>query len=285
MDASKFLIVGSGGQLALALQKRWPEAKVVGSKDLDISDDVSVEAFDFTGVAVILNAAAYTNVDGAELPEGRIAAWKVNANGVANLAQAAIRHDLTLVDVSTDYVWDGLNDNHDDDEPLSPLGVYGQSKAAGEIATSIVPKHYLLRTSWVIGDGKNFVRTMISLASKNILPTVVADQIGRLTFTETLVEAIEHLLGINAPYGNYNVSNDGEPASWADITREIFKDLGREDLTVADTTTAEYFAGKENVSPRPLHSSFNLAKIKASGLTLRDWREDLKSYIANEKEG
>ena len=285
MDASKFLIIGAHGQLALALQKRWPEAKVAGSKDLDISDVEAVEAYDFSGVEVILNAAAFTNVDGAELPDGRVAAWKVNATGVANLAATAITHDLTLVDVSTDYVWDGREDNHDDDEPFSPLNVYGQSKAAGEIATSIVPKHYLLRTSWVIGDGKNFVRTMISLAEKNISPTVVGDQIGRLTFTQTLVEAIEHLLETNAPFGSYNVSNDGEPASWADITREIFNDLGREDLTVTDTTTAEYFAGKENIAPRPLQSSFNLAKIKAAGLALRDWREDLKAYIASEKEG
>lgn len=284
MDASKFLIVGANGQLALALQKRWPEAKVVGSKDLDISDANAVANFDWSGVEVILNAAAFTNVDGAELPDGRVTAWKVNAVGVANLAAAAIKHDLTLVDVSTDYVWDGRKDNYDDDEPFSPLNVYGQSKAAGEIAASLVPKHYILRTSWVIGDGKNFVRTMISLAAKNISPTVVGDQIGRLTFTQTLVEAVEHLLAVNAPFGTYNATNDGEPASWADITREIFKDLQREDLTVTDTTTAEYFAGKDNVAPRPLHSSFNLAKIKASGLSLRDWREDLKAYIESEKE-
>jgi dTDP-4-dehydrorhamnose 3,5-epimerase len=283
MDPAKFLIVGSRGQLALALQKRWPEAKVAGSKDLDISDTAAVKAYDFSGVTVILNAAAFTNVDGAELPDGRVAAWKVNATGVANLAAAAITHDLTLVNISSDYVWDGREDNHDDDEPFSPLNVYGQSKAAGEIAASLVPKHYTLRTSWVIGDGKNFVRTMISLAEKNISPTVVGDQIGRLTFAQTLVEAVEHLLGTSAPFGNYNVSNDGEPASWADITREISKDLGREDLTVTDTTTAEYFAGKENIAPRPLQSSFNLAKIKAAGLALRDWREDLQSYITNEQ--
>lgn len=284
MDASKFVIIGAGGQLSLAMQKRWPKAKVVGSKDLNISDTHAVEAFNWTGVEVILDAAAFTNVDGAETPEGRVAAWQVNAVGAANLARVAIKRDLTLVHVSTDYVFDGSKDNHQEDEPFSPLGVYGQSKAAGEVAVSIVPKHYVLRTSWVIGEGKNFVRTMISLAEKNISPTVVADQVGRPTFTGTLVEATLHLLETNAPFGVYNVSNGGEPASWADITRQIFEDLGRSDLTVTNTTTAEYFASKENISPRPLQSSFDLAKIKATGLALRDWRADLANYITEAKE-
>ena len=132
------------------------------------------------------------------------------------------------------------------------------------------------------------MRTMIGLAEKNISPSVVGDQIGRLTFTDTLVEAIDHLLTSTSnlkptPYGVYNVSNEGEPASWAEITREIFKELGRNDLTVTDTTTAEYFASKEGVAPRPLQSTLNLAKIKSAGFNPKNWQDELKKYIQENK--
>jgi dTDP-4-dehydrorhamnose 3,5-epimerase/reductase len=170
---------------------------------------------------------------------------------------------------------------HVESESFSPLGVYGQTKAAGDLLVGTLPKHYILRTSWVIGDGKNFVRTMLELGKKGVSPTVVADQIGRLTFTSELVQAIDHLLKNNAEPGTYNVTNDGEPASWAEITREIFKNANF-DLKVSDTTTAEYYAGKTGIAPRPLQSALDLTKIKATGLALHDWHDDLKIYIQKE---
>ena len=97
--------------------------------------------------------------------------------------------------------------------------------AAGDIAAALTPKHYILRTSWVIGEGANFVRTMMSLAEKNISPSVVDDQIGRLTFTKELVRAVDHLVSNNCDYGTYNLTNSGESASWADITKLIFKTI------------------------------------------------------------
>lgn len=280
MDDLKFLIIGSHGQLGRALAKRWPNAAAVDRDELDIGDESAVAGYDWGGVKVVLNAAAYTNVDGAETPEGRPDAWRANASAAANLARAAVAHDLTLVHVSSDYVFDGKKAPHSEDEGFSPLGVYGQSKAAGDAAVSVAPKHYILRTSWVIGDGANFVRTMTSLAAKNISPKVVSDQIGRLTFTETLVDAMELLLKSGAAYGTYNVSNDGESASWAEITRAIFAALGRKDLTVTDATTAEYFKDKPQAAPRPLESELDLAKIKAAGLKPADWRVELKKYVA-----
>jgi dTDP-4-dehydrorhamnose 3,5-epimerase len=159
--------------------------------------------------------------------------------------------------------------------------VYGESKAAGDAVASTLPKHYILRTSWVIGEGKNFVRTMLELGQKGINPSVVADQVGRLTFTSTLVAAIDHLLSKQAPFGTYNVSNEGESASWADVTRAIFTEAGYAN-TVTDTTTAEYYAGKEGIAPRPLQSTLDLAKIKATGFAPHDWHEDLKDYIKRE---
>lgn len=283
MDESRILITGANGQLGTALRKRFPKAIAADRTILDITDETSFAAFDWSKVDVILNAAAYTNVDGAETPEGREAAWLANGTASAYLAQAAVMHDLILVGFSSDYVFDGTKTDHREDEHLAPLGVYGQTKAAGELAIAVAPKHYMLRTSWVIGEGKNFVRTMMMLAGKDVSPTVVGDQVGRLTFTSTLVDAVEHLLTTGADYGTYNVSNDGDASSWADTTRAIFAELGRDDLTVTDISTADYFGNKPEAAPRPLQSSFDLSKIKATGLVLHDWRDDLRDYIKEEQ--
>lgn len=281
MDEASILIIGSNGQLGTALRAQYPGARSVDSAELDITNAEAVKSFDWSNTKIVLNAAAYTNVDGAETPEGRVAAWQVNAVGAGNLAEAAIQHDLTLVHVSTDYVFDGTHQNHPEDESFSPLSVYGQSKAAGDIAVSLAPKHYTLRTSWVIGEGKNFVRTMIGLGQKGIAPTVVSDQVGRLTFTSELVRVIDHLLSNDAPFGTYNATNSGEPASWSEVTREIFK-LGGFDLQVTDTTTAEYFANKPEAAPRPLNSIMDLGKLQQTGFSSRDWHDDLKQYIQKE---
>jgi dTDP-4-dehydrorhamnose reductase len=282
MDSSRFLIIGAYGQLGKALQAKYPNAIAADRDTFDMTDQKMVGGYDWSKVDVILNAAAYTNVDGAETDEGRMAAWKINATAVGYLSKAAIEHGLTLVHVSSDYVFDGSRSPHPEDEDIAPLSVYGQAKAAGDIAASIATQHYVMRTHALIGDGPNFVRTMISLAERNISPTVVADQITRLTFTPSLVDAIDHLLNTKAPYGIYNLSNDGDPASWADVTRTIFKELGRDDLTVTDTTTEEYFKSRPNVAPRPLKSYFDLSKIKDSGFALTDWRDELHDYIQAE---
>lgn len=279
MDNSKIFIVGANGQLGTALRQQYPGSQFADIDELDITDRRSVESFDWSGIEVILNAAAFTNVDGAETDEGRVAAWKVNASAVANLTRVCRARDITLVHISSDYVFDGTHDPHTENEPFSPLSVYGASKAAGDLLVEQLEKFYLLRTTWVIGEGKNFVRTMLGLAEKNISPTVVADQIGRLTFTSELVRIIDHLLTTGAEYGTYNATNDGPLESWADITRRIFALAGRDDLTVTDTTTAEYFAGKDGIAPRPLGSNMSLEKIHNTGFTSRDWTEDLAAYI------
>lgn len=282
MDSSKIFIVGANGQLGTALRAQYPEARSADISTLDITNRESVEQFDWSGIEIILNAAAFTNVDGAETAEGRIAAWNVNASAVANLVRVAQKYDITLVHISSDYVFDGTIEPHLETEPLSPLSVYGASKAAGDIAVSLLDKHYIVRTTWVIGEGKNFVRTMLGLAEKGISPTVVADQIGRLTFTGELVRAIDYLLTNGASFGVYNVTNDGPLASWADITRKIFELAGHNELTVTDTTTAEYFAGKDGIAPRPLGSDMSLDKIHAIGFESQDWQEELSNYVKKE---
>lgn len=283
MDNSTIFIVGANGQLGTALRAQYPGSRFADIAELDITNRESVDNFDWSGIKVILNAAAFTNVDGAETAEGRVVSWKVNASAVGNLARVAHKYDMTLLHISSDYVFDGTNEPHMEDEPFSPLSVYGASKAAGDLVVSQLEKHYILRTTWVIGEGKNFVRTMLGLAEKGVSPTVVADQIGRLTFTNELVRAIDHLLVRNAPFGTYNVTNDGPLASWAEITRQIFSLAGFTELTVTDTTTAAYFAGKEGVAPRPLGSNMSLDKLHATGFESRDWEDQLKEYVAKEQ--
>lgn len=280
MDDSTLFIVGANGQLGTALKEHYPGAQSADIAELDITNPESVKNFDWSSTKVILCAAAYTNVDGAETPEGRVAAWKVNATAVGYLAEVARTHDITLVHISTDYVFDGTRDIHTEAEDFSPLSVYGASKAAGDLLVGSLPKHYILRTSWVIGEGNNFVRTMLGLGKKGIAPTVVADQIGRLTFTSELVRAIDHLLTNTCATGTYNLSNDGDSASWAEITRTIFEYAGY-DLLVTNTTTKEYYAGKDGIAPRPLQSTLDLTKIEAAGFEPRDWKTNLKEYIEN----
>ncbi len=227
MRPKKTLITGSKGQLGRALAAVFPDADLVDLDELDLTDAAAVAAWPWHDYAVVLNAAAYTAVDAAETPEGRVACWAANASVPSVLAKIADDHHLTLVHYSTDYVFDGSTDEHTEDEPFSPLGVYAQAKAAGDIAVSTARRHYVLRTSWVIGDGNNFVRTMRSLAEKGVSPTVVADQFGRLTFTDELARATAHLLGSAAAYGTYNVSNGGPAMSWADIAAAVFERSGR----------------------------------------------------------
>ncbi len=281
MNPKNILITGGNGQLGLALQKKYPGAIATDSKELDICDPKQVDSFDWSSVDVLINAAAYTNVDGAETPEGRSLAWQINAKALANLVRVTAKHDIVLVHISTDYVFDGQKDSHDEDEALSPLSVYGATKAAGDIAVSLAPRHYLVRTSWVIGDGKNFVRTMLDLANKGINPSVVSDQIGRPTFTAELVRAIDHLLSTSVPYGTYNVSNDGESVSWADFAKKIYEQASLS-AKVTGISTKEYFAGKENIAPRPLQSTLNLSKIHGVGFKSHNWQDDLKTYLNKE---
>jgi dTDP-4-dehydrorhamnose 3,5-epimerase len=284
MQPKKTLILGGGGQLGRALAAAYPSAEAVTRAELDITSAAAVEGWPWQDYELVLNAAAYTAVDLAETPAGRADAWAANAVAPALLARVATEHRLTLVHVSSDYVFDGTAAEHTEDEPYSPLGVYGQSKAAGDIAVSTTPRHYLLRTSWVIGEGHNFVRTMARLAGDGASPSVVADQIGRLTFTSTLASAITHLVEAGAPYGTYNVSNGGEPLSWQQIAARVFELSGRSAGDVAATTTDSYFAGAvaagKPISPRPLNSVLSLAKLRATGFEPEDQLTALAAYLA-----
>lgn len=275
MKPRRTLIVGAGGQLGRALVSLLPDADAVGRVDL--------ETLPWHEYGVVINAAAWTGVDAAETAEGRVGAWAANAVLPATLARIATEHRLTLVHISSDYVFDGASAEHGEDEPLSPLGVYGQSKAAGDLAAATTPRHYVVRTSWVIGEGNNFVRTMARLARDGVSPAVVSDQVGRLTFTSTLARAIRHLIESEAAYGTYHVSNTGQPLSWWEVAREVFELCGRSREEVSPVTTEAYFAdgvaAGRAISPRPMNSTLSLAKIRSVGFEPEDQLDLLRSYV------
>lgn len=283
MPRRRAVIIGADGQVGRALQDRFPTARALTRAELDLADADAVARWPWEDYDVVLNAAAWTGVDAAETAEGRLGAWRVNATGPALLAKQARTHDLTLVHFSSDYVYDGTREEHTEDEPLAPLGVYGQSKAAGDLAVTGAPRHYVLRTSWVIGDGHNFVRTMQRLAADGATPEVVADQVGRLTFAEELARAVHHLLEHRAAYGVYHVSNEGPATSWAGVARAVFEAAGRSADDVRETTTEAWTAAQDDrpVSPRPRHSTLDLTKLRATGFEPAPADQGLREFVSS----
>ena len=280
----KILVIGCGGQLGRALQAAYESASHVDYVDLpdfDLTSDDFASARSWREYDTIINAAAYTAVDLAETTEGRAAAWSANVAGIANLARVASSHRLTVVHVSTDYVFDGTSTRpYREDDPMAPLGVYGQTKAAGDQIIGTLDRHYILRTSWVIGEGRNFVRTMLSLAERGVDPAVVDDQVGRLTFTSELARAIRHLTESRAPYGTYNMTGSGAVTSWADVARRTFEFAGHDPNRVSGVSTAEYFSSATNpVSPRPASGVLDLTKIESTGFVPAAADETLQNYV------
>ncbi|MFD2092799.1 SDR family oxidoreductase [Blastococcus deserti] len=275
------VVVGANGQLGRALQKRFPDAVALDRAALNVADGEAVARYDWSGVDVVVNAAAWTAVDAAEDPANHAAVRAANVDAVGHLADAGERHGFTLVHISSEYVFDGRYDGPiPEDLPPSPLSVYGRSKADGDREAARLERHYVVRTTWVVGEGGNFVRTMASLADRGVSPTVVDDQVGRPTFTTDLAGGIAHLLDTGAAFGTYNLTNAGEPASWAQVAAAVFEARGRSADDVGRTSTAEYFADKPQAAVRPLNSVLDLSKITATGFAPRNWRTALSEYLA-----
>ncbi len=298
MAPKRTLVTGCDGQLGHAVRALAEERGVAKDFDFcdidtfDMSDPDAYSKYDWSLYGTVINCGAYTAVDRAETPEGRVTAWKANATGPALLARTCAEHGITLVHVSSDYVFDGTAEVHTEEEFLSPLSVYGQTKAAGDIAVANCPKHYIVRSSWVIGDGKNFVRTMAALSDRCADPgdalnqvTVVDDQLGRLTFTRDMAEGIFWLLGYRdgdkepscpCEPGTYNLTGSGKVASWADIAARVFELRNGNASAVKPVSTEEYYAGaKGSVASRPICSALSLLKLEGVGFVPCDWEEEL----------
>ena len=293
MPPKRTLVTGCNGQLGRAVRALAEERGIAKNFDFcdidtfDMSDPAAYSQFDWSLYCTVINCGAYTAVDKAETPEGRIIAWKANATGPALLARICAEHGTTLVHVSSDYVFDGARELHDEEEPFSPLSVYGQTKAAGDIAVAGCPSHYIMRSSWVIGDGHNFVKTMKALSDRVADPedeleqvNVVDDQFGRLTFTHDMAEAIFHVLGTHAPYGTYDCTGSGAVKSWGEIARTVFDASNGNGDKVVPVSTANYYANAEgSIPPRPTYSALDLSKLEAAGFYMPDWEEELGEYL------
>ncbi|SIO19727.1 dTDP-4-dehydrorhamnose reductase [Carnobacterium alterfunditum] len=271
------LITGGTGQLGSELRKLLDEKEVayvsVGSKEVDITDEKAVNHYiKKLKPTIIYHCAAYTAVDAAE-DEGKELNQAVNVRGTENVAKAAEEVSAIVVYISTDYVFDGTNlGEYKETDPTNPQSEYGRAKLAGEqIVQKLVSKHYIVRTSWVFGEfGKNFVFTMQKLAETHPRLTVVADQIGRPTWTRTLAEFVYYLTEKEAEYGIYHLSNEGS-CSWYEFAKEILKD---KKVDVVPVTSAEY-PQKAN---RPKHSVMDLSKAKETGFEIPTWQEALTLF-------
>ena len=290
MEPKRTLVTGCNGQLGRAV-RAYAEAhglrgfEYTDINEFDFSDPAAYDEYDWSLYGTIINAEELS-ADKCEIGENHARAWTINAQGPALLSRAAKDHHVTLVHASTDKVYGADSEA----KAIAPESVYGQTKAAGDIAVANAPEHYILRSSWVIGEGRNFVKTMMMLSDRVANPddqleqvTVVDDQYGRLTFTKDMAEAIFHLLDSHAPYGTYNLTGSGAVRNWAQIASRVFELTNGNGEKVKPISTAEYFANaKAPVSPRPEHSALDLSKIKAAGYTPADWEETLEAYVNKE---
>jgi dTDP-4-dehydrorhamnose reductase len=272
---SRWLVTGAGGQLGRDLVEVLAGRDVVAATraDLDIADPGAVDALlDRAHPQVVLNAAAYTDVDRAESEES--VARRVNAVGPAVLAAACARTGAALVHVSTDYVFDGsARRPYPEDAPVCPTGAYGRTKAAGERAVLDSPVHgYVVRTAWVYGaHGSNFVKTMVRLAGARATVDVVDDQRGSPTWSYQLAHGLVSLADRLPPPGIYHATSGGE-VSWYGFARAIFEELGADPDRVHPTTT-ELFP---RPAARPAFSALSTRRWRDAGLAeLPFWREAL----------
>ena len=278
-----WLITGSEGQLGKAMQMALSRSNIefipLNAKELDISNEAAVEeSINKYRPKVILNAAAWTDVDGAENNKERV--FDINANGPKNLAKSAKKYDATLVQISTDYVFSGPGGiPWAENSAPRPISVYGHTKSVGE---SYVLEHYkehsyILRTAWLYSaEGTNFVKTMTNLAINNDGEVrVVRDQVGQPTFAKDLAEQVIKMVCSQAPFGIYHGTNSGE-ASWFDLAKNIFEMSGAKASRVIPVDSSEYIRQAE----RPQYSVLGHEKWKATGLsTMRNWKIALEEAM------
>jgi dTDP-4-dehydrorhamnose reductase len=269
----RYLILGGGGMLGSDLRAHLPERAVLApsSAQLDIRDAAAVtEAAN--GVDVVVNAAAYTAVDEAEEHEDEARA--INAIGAENAARAAAETGARLIHLSTDYVFDGTADEpYREDAPRHPLGAYGRTKAEGEERVLAAhPGAHIVRTAWLYGaSGRNFPRTMLSLAAQRDTVSVVTDQLGQPTWTADLAGWITGLVEADAAPGIYHGTN-GDSTSWFTFARAVFENAGLDPDRVEPTDAASF----PRPAPRPAysvlaHGAWTLAALD----TPRSWRDAL----------
>lgn len=273
---TRFLITGASGMLGHDLQSvlEGRDVTALSRTELDVADEAaSLEAV--SGHDVVINAAAYTRVDDAESHEDD--ARRVNALGAASLAGAAAEHGALLVQVSTDYVFDGTASTpYDEDAPLAPVSAYGRTKAEGErLVRQILPGSSLIvRTAWLYGEhGPNFASTMLRLARERETLSVVDDQRGQPTWTHDLAEQIVRLVDSGARTGVFHGTSSGE-TTWFGFAQAVFEEAGLDPARITPTDSASFV----RPAPRPTYSVLGHDAWTQAGLApLPDWRESLRA--------
>ena len=283
--AGLILVTGAGGQVAHELAIAGSEHRIVAlsRSQLDITNQQQINtAFEEYRPDILINAAAYTQVDRAE--EETELALAINCDGVSNIAQACKSADIPLLHISTDYVFDGNKTGaYLEDDEISPAGVYGASKAEGEAALrSILERHVILRTSWVFSaTGNNFVKTMLRLGRERDELGIVNDQRGCPTSAHSIASVLlkiadRNLRGDEVEWGTYHFCGQPE-TTWHGFAKQIFKQAtGFEGLKINGIATSDY----PTPAARPLNSVMDCSKLESCfGIKQSGWVDDLQLVL------
>ncbi len=282
----KVLVTGVKGQLGYdvvrELEKRNMEAIGVDIDEMDITDKESVDkVITAANPDAVIHCAAYTAVDAAE--DNAEVCRRVNVDGPLNIAQTCKKLDIKMIQISTDYVFNGQGERpFEPDDPTDPVSVYGLTKRDGENAViNTLDKYFIVRIAWVFGvNGKNFVKTMLNLSKTHDTLTVVNDQFGSPTYTYDLARLLVDMVQTDK-YGIYHATNEGF-ISWYDFAVQIFKAAGINTVTVKPVTTAEYGVSK---AVRPFNSRMSKEKLTKAGFErLPKWEDALERYIKELRE-
>ena len=282
----KVLVTGVKGQLGYdvvrELEKRNMEAIGVDIDEMDITDKESVDkVITAANPDAVIHCAAYTAVDAAE--DNAEVCRRVNVDGPLNIAQTCKKLDIKMIQISTDYVFNGQGERpFEPDDPTDPVSVYGLTKRDGENAViNTLDKYFIVRIAWVFGvNGKNFVKTMLNLSKTHDTLTVVNDQFGSPTYTYDLARLLVDMVQTDK-YGIYHATNEGF-ISWYDFAVQIFKAAGINSVTVKPVTTAEYGVSK---AARPFNSRMSKEKLTKAGFErLPKWEDALERYIKELRE-
>lgn len=275
----KIIVTGCNGQLGRAINLEWKDNQDIELVNTDVAElditkiDKVMELARKVKPYAIINCAAHTGVDACEDELDK--AYRINAIGPKNLSIAASETGAKIVQVSTDYVFDGNTDKPyvEFDKP-NPQGVYGATKLAGEnMVKDFSNQYFILRTAWLYGDGKNFVKTMLRLSESNDKVRVVGDQVGSPTSAKELARAISRLI-FTENYGLFHATCEGS-CSWAQFTEEIFRLAGKD--TKVEKITTEEFGAK---APRPAYSILENYILKLTdGYQFADWKDALAVYM------
>ena len=275
----KIIVTGCNGQLGRAVNKLYANDENyelvntdVGELDITNIDEVMSFAREVKPYAII-NCAAHTGVDACETEADK--AYKINAIGARNLSIAVTETKAKLIHISTDYVFDGKGTRpYTEFDAVGPQGMYGRTKLAGEnFVKEFADRYFIIRTAWLYGDGKNFVKTMLRLSETNDKVRVVKDQVGSPTSAEELAKAIAFLLPTEN-YGLFHGTCEGD-CSWAEFTEEIFRLAGKK--TVVEAITTEEFGAK---APRPAYSILENYMFKlTSDFMFADWHDAIAKYM------